>query len=72
MRVLMLSPDAQMIDRRIIQEAATLQVAGHKVTLLSGASVTGMVEANCDLFGENEVGRFSTFFDQIRSVHFER
>lgn len=42
-----------------------------KVTLLSGTSVTGMVEANCDLFGENEMGRFSTFFDQIRSVHFE-
>lgn len=42
-----------------------------KVTLLSGGSVTGMVEANCDLFGENEMGRFSTFFDQIRSVHFE-
>ncbi|MCO5976299.1 hypothetical protein [Ideonella oryzae] len=42
-----------------------------KVTLLNGDSITGMVEANCDLFGENEVGRFSTFFDQIRSVHFE-
>lgn len=42
-----------------------------KVTLLSGGSVTGMVEANCDLFGENEMGRFSTFFDQLRSVHFE-
>lgn len=42
-----------------------------KVTLLGGTSVTGMVEANCDLFGENEMGRFSTFFDQVRSVHFE-
>lgn len=32
----MLSPDAQMIDRRILQEAHTLIKAGHKVQLLSG------------------------------------
>jgi len=32
----MLSPDAEMIDRRILQEAATLQRAGHRVTILSG------------------------------------
>ena len=32
----MISPDAQMIDRRILQEAWTLQDAGHAVTLLSG------------------------------------
>lgn len=36
MNVLMLSPDAQMIDRRILQEARTLQQAGFKVTVLSG------------------------------------
>ncbi len=36
MRVLMLSPDAQMIDRRILQEAHTLIAAGYQVDLLSG------------------------------------
>lgn len=36
MRILMLSPDAQMIDRRILQEAHTLLAAGHDVDLLSG------------------------------------
>jgi glycosyltransferase involved in cell wall biosynthesis len=36
MRVLMLSPDAQMIDRRILQEAHTLVDAGYDVTVLSG------------------------------------
>ena len=36
MRILMLSPDAQMIDRRILQEAHSLQAAGHQVTVLSG------------------------------------
>lgn len=36
MRILMLSPDAQMIDRRILQEASSLQRAGHQVTVLSG------------------------------------
>jgi glycosyltransferase involved in cell wall biosynthesis len=36
MKVLMLSPDAQMIDRRILQEARTLLAAGHDVDLLSG------------------------------------
>jgi glycosyltransferase involved in cell wall biosynthesis len=36
MRVLMLTPDAQMIDRRILQEARSLTRAGHQVTLLAG------------------------------------
>jgi glycosyltransferase involved in cell wall biosynthesis len=36
MKVLMLTPDAQMIDRRIIQEARTLVRAGHHVILLAG------------------------------------
>ncbi len=34
--VLMLSPDAQMIDRRILQEARTLVAAGYGVDVLSG------------------------------------
>ena len=36
MKILMLSPDAQMIDRRILQEARSLSAAGHGVTVLSG------------------------------------
>ncbi len=36
MRVLMLTPDAQMIDRRILQEAQVLRAAGHEVVLLAG------------------------------------
>jgi glycosyltransferase involved in cell wall biosynthesis len=32
----MLTPDAQLIDRRILQEARTLTRAGHRVTLLAG------------------------------------
>lgn len=36
MKILMLTPDAQMIDRRILQEARTLINAGHAVTLLAG------------------------------------
>lgn len=36
MKILMLSPDAQMIDRRILQEARSLVAAGHNVTVLSG------------------------------------
>lgn len=36
MKILMLSPDAQMIDRRILQEARTLTAAGFGVDVLSG------------------------------------
>ena len=36
MRILMLTPDCQMIDRRILQEAQTLRADGHQVTLLAG------------------------------------
>jgi glycosyltransferase involved in cell wall biosynthesis len=36
MRVVMLTNDCQMIDRRILQEAATLVEAGHEVHLLGG------------------------------------
>ncbi|HSH71475.1 MAG TPA: hypothetical protein VK974_00320 [Methylophilaceae bacterium] len=42
-----------------------------KIELLNGSAVSGTVEANCDLFGNNDVGRFTTYYDQIRSVHFE-
>ena len=34
--------------------------------------VPGVVAANCDLFGHNDLGRFTTYFDQIRMVRFAR
>lgn len=43
-----------------------------QITLLDGTAVPGVVEANCDLFGYNDLGRFTTYFDQIRMVRFER
>ena len=42
-----------------------------KIELLNGSAVSGTVEANCDLFGNNDVGRFTTYYDKVRSVHFE-
>lgn len=42
------------------------------ITLLDGTALPGTVEANCDLFGYNDLGRFTTYFDQIRMVRFER
>lgn len=36
MKVLMLTPDSRMIDRRILQEARVLRDAGHTITLLAG------------------------------------
>jgi glycosyltransferase involved in cell wall biosynthesis len=36
MNVLMLCPDCQLIDRRVLQEARSLAQAGHRVAVLSG------------------------------------
>lgn len=42
-----------------------------KVTLLDGAELSGSVAADCDLFGYNSLGRFTTFYHRLRSVRFE-
>jgi len=42
-----------------------------KLTLPDGAQVSGTVDAGCDLFGYNDLGRFSTYFDHLQSVRFE-
>ncbi len=42
------------------------------ITLLDGSKLVGIVDATCDLFGYNDVGRFATYYDRIQSVHFER
>lgn len=42
-----------------------------EIKLLDGNVVSGTVEANCDLFGHNSLGRFSMYYDSIRSIYFE-
>lgn len=48
MRVLMLTNDSQMIDRRILQEAATLVHGGHSVHLLAGFECNGPADYDAD------------------------
>ena len=43
-----------------------------RVTLSAGGTLEGTVKADCDLFGYNEVGRFTTYFDRLQSVRFDR
>ena len=42
-----------------------------KVTLLDGIELSGSVAADCDLFGYNSVGRFTTFYHRLKSIRFE-
>lgn len=42
-----------------------------KLLLLNGSEVSATVEANCDLFGTNDLGRVTTYYDQLRGVRFE-
>jgi hypothetical protein len=42
-----------------------------KLLLANGSEVSGTVEANCDLFGTNDIGRVTTYYDQLRGVRFE-
>lgn len=42
------------------------------VELLDGTRVEGTVPAVCDLFGYNDVGRFSVLFSRLASIRFER
>lgn len=43
-----------------------------RVALLAGGTLEGTVKAGCDLFGYNDVGRFTTYFDRLQSVRFAR
>jgi hypothetical protein len=43
-----------------------------KIQLLDGTDVLGTVDAGCDLFGYNDVGRFTTYYDRVRRIQFER
>jgi hypothetical protein len=42
-----------------------------RLLLANGSEVSGTVEANCDLFGTNDIGRVTTYYDQLRGVRFE-
>jgi hypothetical protein len=50
--------------------------AGGKTSLVihlrDGSELKGTMDANCDLFGTNDLGRFSTTFDKLQGVRFER
>jgi len=41
-----------------------------RVTLLDGSTTQGSVPANCDLFGYNELGRFATYFQDLKRIDF--
>ncbi|MBM7060515.1 hypothetical protein JQX08_07325 [Pseudomonas sp. UL073] len=43
-----------------------------RITLLDGTVLEDSIDANCDLFGYNANGRFSTTFQQLRQVDFQR
>lgn len=42
------------------------------IHLLDGSELKGTMDAHCDLFGTNDLGRFSTTFDKLQGVRFER
>lgn len=46
--------------------------ASLKIELLDGTAISGTADAVCDLFGFNDTGRFSTYFDRLRSIRFDR
>ena len=43
-----------------------------RIQLIDGGVLSGTVDAGCDLFGYNDVGRFKIYFDRLQSVQFER
>ena len=63
MRILMLTPDSQMIDRRILQEAAALKRLGHEVILLAGFECPENSDASQDGI---EIHRFAYDWDDER------
>jgi len=43
-----------------------------RITFLNGKTAEDSVAANCDLFGYNDLGRFTTYFENLRKVEFQR
>jgi len=42
------------------------------ITLLDGTKIEDVVTAGCDIFGYNDVGRFTTYFQRLKRVDFQR
>ena len=42
------------------------------ITLLDGKTMKDVVDAACDIFGYNDLGRFTTYFQQLKRVDFQR
>ena len=42
------------------------------ITLVDGKVIKDEVAANCDVFGYNDVGRFTTYFQKMKRVDFLR
>ena len=42
------------------------------ITLLDGRKIEDRVNASCDIFGYNDLGRFTTYFDKLKRVDFQR
>ncbi len=69
MKILMLTPDAAMIDRRILQQAETLVDSGHSLTLLAGFE--------CDkeehyVYGSIDIHRYKYDWDDERLKRIRR
>jgi hypothetical protein len=43
-----------------------------RIAMISGDTLTGNIDANCDVFGYNDIGRYSITFDKLSRVVFER
>jgi serine/threonine-protein kinase len=43
-----------------------------RIQLLGGREISGAVGAGCDLFEHNDMGRYTTYWDRIHRIQFER
>jgi serine/threonine-protein kinase len=50
-----------------------LTPGGHanlRIDLVSGRTITGTIDVNCDFIGNDDIGRFSYYPDRLRSIEF--
>ena len=43
-----------------------------RITLLDGRAIEGQIGAGCDIIGYNDLGRFTTYFQELTRVEFRR